>query len=200
MENADGPGYDFVMLGACAMSLGASLAAAQRDIVRSLYTRVGLARDAVTQMKDALDPDTGYKNGVAGDFGSLGVRDISAKEEVKKEDLLFPGTRQINTRAPVPYRLEEWEVVKMTFFRQITKVEVSAKDLATGFANLKISPNGVEKKVKKFDEKACAGCGAEQGLDGNGFKVCGKCGKSQYCSKECQKAHWQMAHKKECKV
>lgn len=194
IANADGPGYDLVLL-------GATLTAANKDILRTLYPRCGLMRDALSQMKEALDPHTGYKNGTPWDFGSLSMRDIHIKNEVKTEDLLFPGTGLYNTLAPVPYDDDVMASLNTMFLQQISKMEVSATDLATGFASLKLSPNTTEKKkVKVFDEKACAGCGKEIDPEKKAFMVCGKCGKCSYCSKECQKAHWIMVHKKECKV
>jgi hypothetical protein len=41
--------------------------------------------------------------------------------------------------------------------------------------------------------KTCTWCSAAPG------KLCGACGTYRYCSKGCQKAHWQIGHKSECK-
>ena len=40
----------------------------------------------------------------------------------------------------------------------------------------------------------CSQCG----LDAQS-KRCGRCGKTAYCSKECQLVHWNAGHRRECK-
>ena len=40
----------------------------------------------------------------------------------------------------------------------------------------------------------CSQCG----LDAQS-KRCGRCGKIAYCSEECQLAHWNAGHRRECK-
>ena len=47
----------------------------------------------------------------------------------------------------------------------------------------------------------CAGCGEQEPPVGQGerYQRCGKCQKCYYCSKKCQKKHWDGGHKKECK-
>ncbi|CAB1115205.1 unnamed protein product [Ectocarpus sp. CCAP 1310/34] len=42
-------------------------------------------------------------------------------------------------------------------------------------------------------------CGRRQGDVKEGFKRCGRCRTTVYCSKDCQVAHWKEKHKMECK-
>ncbi|MCJ1245451.1 hypothetical protein MMC30_002655 [Trapelia coarctata] len=47
----------------------------------------------------------------------------------------------------------------------------------------------------------CSGCGEQEAPVGQGerYQRCGKCRKCYYCSRKCQKDHWDGGHKKECK-
>ena len=44
----------------------------------------------------------------------------------------------------------------------------------------------------------CTGCGASPGEGAPAFKRCAACQAVAYCTRECQKAHWKKAHKREC--
>jgi len=46
-------------------------------------------------------------------------------------------------------------------------------------------------------EKQCASCQKKE-LPGSKFKYCSGCGMVTYCSKACQKKHWQSSHRKMC--
>jgi len=47
----------------------------------------------------------------------------------------------------------------------------------------------------------CSGCGEQEPPVGQGerYQRCGKCQKCYYCSRKCQKDHWDGGHKKNCK-
>ncbi|KAK5731415.1 hypothetical protein LTR15_001355 [Elasticomyces elasticus] len=51
----------------------------------------------------------------------------------------------------------------------------------------------------KYANDECGKCGQSEKNNGTKLLVCGKCKAMQYCSKECQRGHWQ-AHKRYCKV
>ncbi|SMY29822.1 unnamed protein product [Zymoseptoria tritici ST99CH_1A5] len=76
-----GPGYQLVMLGCCAMTLGAHLASAEKDMMRAHYRTVHFMRDAVTQIETALDPDEGYVNGIPWDFCTKAMYEGSKHSE-----------------------------------------------------------------------------------------------------------------------
>jgi hypothetical protein len=44
----------------------------------------------------------------------------------------------------------------------------------------------------------CSGCGASNPEGAPAFKRCAACQAVAYCTRECQKAHWKKAHKREC--
>ena len=44
----------------------------------------------------------------------------------------------------------------------------------------------------------CANCKKSPSKDEPPLKTCGRCNLVQYCSKECQKAHWKRTHKVQC--
>lgn len=54
--------------------------------------------------------------------------------------------------------------------------------------------------ISEFKKMVCLDCGKHEiELEkGEKLKVCSKCKKAAYCSKECQKFHWKRAHKTDC--
>jgi hypothetical protein len=55
-----------------------------------------------------------------------------------------------------------------------------------------------EQRSSGEPEGGCSSCGAEKARDGGGaLRVCGRCHKAKYCSRECQRADWK-AHKPRC--
>ena len=44
------------------------------------------------------------------------------------------------------------------------------------------------------DARVCANCQRREGAT----KTCSRCGQTTYCSRDCQKAHWEAGHAKEC--
>jgi hypothetical protein len=64
------PCYVYVLLGACAMTLGCHLSGSYVAMLKKVYTEGGLMPDALKQMKKALNGPNGYKNGEPYDFAS----------------------------------------------------------------------------------------------------------------------------------
>ena len=91
-------GYKFILLGACAMSLGCHLPESYKAMMKKHFQSVGLMRDALTQMNKALNGPNGYKDGEPYEFGSLGLHDTMAMGGPPEADLIFPN--MMNVEAP----------------------------------------------------------------------------------------------------
>ena len=172
----DRAGYSFILLGACAMSLGCQLPEATVSLMKKHYSNLGLMRIAKKQMEKALDEKTGYKNGKAWDFGSQGLRDTMESGGPPKEDRLFPNA--MNVEEP-------------------GSTATSTADLGRKLAEQLTMANAME--ATKHGPNGCGGCGAKEGKDGAELFNCGRCKKTKYCSKECQTKHWNL-HKTICKA
>jgi hypothetical protein len=211
-SHAYGPGYLLMLLGCCAMTLGAELNQQDRDIMQAHCRSVSLLRDAIKQVEEALDPDTGYVNGIPWDFMTKPFGTTTTKEE----DLAFPGTGTINCLAP-DHGLDETE---MQQFRRICMPAISRggllgepvtpDQLAKTMANLNFNPfEAIRKEPAKSLEAAgwaryfphgmCGFCGSRNGREGGALLVCNKCKDKQYCSSFCQKMAWKH-HKKTCRA
>lgn len=167
-----GPGYDFILLGACAMSLGATIPENFKASMRKVYVCVGLMETAVLQIDKALK---GYKDGVPWEFRSLDLHE-QMKLNLKKGKVNDGGVIPCNTPGPG------------TMFYN------PPKGPTEGLDQLKL--NFVE---NRYGSEACGQCGIEEGNDGSTLRECGRCHSRKYCSTDCQKAHWMAAHKKFCK-
>jgi len=102
-ESSFRPGYVVTLLGACAMSLGCTLPTEFFEHLRATYahrTRVGLMRDAVSQMSKALFGPNGYTNGTAYDFGSKGIDAMVKAGGPPFKDRYFPHPQWINVPSP----------------------------------------------------------------------------------------------------
>lgn len=94
-------GYMAVLLGACFMSLGCTIPTYFLSFMRMTYEdeKVGLMRDARTQIRKALFGPDGFVNGKPYDFGSKGLRATVDAGGAPKEDRLYDdGT--INVPSP----------------------------------------------------------------------------------------------------
>jgi hypothetical protein len=146
--------------------------------MRKHYKNVGLIRDAKKQMEKALDEDTGYVNGNAWDFGSLGLKQIlQSGEFAAEEDLIAP--HQINVQEPRP-------------------TVAAPADVGHKLAENMMMLN-MQEENKYGSLNVCGGCGAEDGKNGSELLRCGKCKERKYCGTDCQKAHWKY-HKLVCKT
>lgn len=71
-EGYDRDGYAFLLLGACAMTIGCKLTDRNLALMRKHFKNVGLMSGAVEQMANALGETGGYENnGQPHDFGEL---------------------------------------------------------------------------------------------------------------------------------
>jgi hypothetical protein len=68
--NWEGPVYEYVLLGACAMTLGCQLPDSYLAMLKLLYTEYMLFRDGREQMKKTLFGPDGFENGVPYGFES----------------------------------------------------------------------------------------------------------------------------------
>lgn len=75
IADLDSSVYILRIIGACAMSLGCTLASSFISLLKKKYTSAGLMDDAKNQMKKALFGPDGYWNGIPYEFGSLGLID-----------------------------------------------------------------------------------------------------------------------------
>jgi len=175
------PGYTVILLGACAMSLGCTLPDSFLALLKANYTKVGLMRDALTQMKKALYGPNGAKAGVPYDFGSLGLDDTMAAGGPPDEDTLYPeskygksGIKSMN--CPSPGGLPPLPPDVMAKLR---------------------AQMGTFREEGKFPDGVCNGCGAKEKKGGGALLACAKCKVKKYCGRECQTKMWKV-HKFVC--
>ncbi|KAF7194577.1 hypothetical protein HII31_04083 [Pseudocercospora fuligena] len=136
-----GPGYFMCILGACGMTLGARLSELDREAMEKYYKDCGLMRDAVKQIGDALDPDTGYVNGCPWDFVSSSHAQTVADKGAPKEDLIFPGTGMINIWAPDHGRAtSDMKNMQGHVMKWIAIKKPNVDDLAQTLASLYFDP------------------------------------------------------------
>lgn len=89
--------YDFVLLGACAMSLGCRITNAFKDVLITRYRTTQLQRDALGQMQIALgDGPNRYRDGIPHQFA--GLEELPGDRE--REDRIYPNSMLINVWAP----------------------------------------------------------------------------------------------------
>ncbi len=163
------PCYMYVLLSACAMTLGCQLPASCIAMLKKIYTEGGLMPDAQRQMHKALFGPNGFKNGEPYDFESKSLIE-AANTKVKEPDNGL-GYQVLNVANPL-------------FFK-------------TGMTNSSTSlvVKELRDQFNKPDE--CGGCGVEHRLNGKNLLTCSKCMNRKYCSSKCQKKHWKI-HKKVC--
>lgn len=164
--------YEFVLFGACAISLGCTLPASFKDQLKKMYKSVGLMRDAQKQMDKALNGLDGFKDGEPFEFDSPGLMETMMSGGPSEDDRMYPESMLMNVQSPfgLPPLSEE-------------SLQNIRNKIAEG----------------KHGEKVCGGCGAKDGVNGTILQSCAKCKKRKYCSKECQKGHWTL-HKKVCEA
>ncbi|KAG9192652.1 hypothetical protein G6011_11386 [Alternaria panax] len=86
------PCNEYVLLGACAMTLGSQLPTSYTTMLKKVYTEGGLMPAAQQQMKEALFGPDGYENGGPYDFKSKSLveeANSKPKEEPKDNGLGF---------------------------------------------------------------------------------------------------------------
>ncbi|KAK5135339.1 hypothetical protein LTR08_005443 [Meristemomyces frigidus] len=173
-------GYKYVLLGACAMTLGCTLPPTFKQSLAEKYTTVGLMRVALVQMKKALVGPDAFNSGAPYHFVSLNLE--------SEDDKLYPGSMMLNVQAPG----NPFQTPAMMAGMQETMAKIKRE---TGFGM-----GGTGKPPpKEFGTEVCGGCGAEECGDGGALVKCAKCKKQKYCGRECQKKHWK-AHKTVCEA
>jgi hypothetical protein len=162
----------YVLLGACAMTLGCQLPDAYVSMLKKVYTEGGLMRDALKQMRKALFGPDGFKNGVPYDFESKDlVETANSMDEKKSAPSSLPWIG-MNVMSP-------------------------GGIFNTGMGNSTTSLTIKELRAKHNNPEACGSCGVKIGKGGKPLLQCARCKDRKYCGAECQKKHWKI-HKKVC--
>lgn len=55
-----------------------------------------------------------------------------------------------------------------------------------------------DKAAASPEASVCANCGVQEGQHGATLSKCRKCKATLYCSRDCQRAHWDAGHKGQC--
>ena len=166
------PCYAYVLLGACAMTLGCQLPNAYVAMLRKVYAEGGLMPDAQKQMKKALFGPDGYTNGVPYDFESKSLVEEANSKPKEEEKDNGCGYQLMNVLSP------------------------------GGLFNTGMTTSLTSTVIKELRDQynkpdACGNCDAKHGPEGQALLVCSKCKKRRYCSAACQKKAWKI-HKKVC--
>lgn len=159
------PCYIYLLLGACAMTLGYQLPEPYIAMLTKVNTEGGLMPDALKQMKTALFGPDGYVNGTPYNFESKGLLETADSAERKDPKANKSGFVMMN----VPSRGELFN---------------------TGMGDSSTSAIIEELRQKKTDPASCGNCGANATLGGKSLLVCARCKDRKYCSVACQKAAW----------
>ena len=116
--------------------------------------------------------------------------------------------RSVATLTAAIYAIEECDPISMTSTRHTTDKEyLKNRDIASGcersliqFFRQRIPCSCLDKKYTalKVQPKTgpCSHC--KQMKERSALKVCSGCNREQYCSRDCQAAHWPV-HKEKCK-
>lgn len=188
------PTYVCVLLGACAMSLGCKIPEGYLSYLRAVYAhrkRVGLMRDALTQMSKALFGPDGYKNdGTPYDFGNKGLQSTIASGGPPLEDRYLPIPEWINVPSPAGILAD----AMITQAMLMGHFESYHKTLDSLHEKLEAAKGGV---VDEYGKEVCGGCGGKEGEGGKALVTCSRCKDRLYCGKACQAKDWP-EHKKDC--
>lgn len=157
------PAYILVILGACAMTLGCSLAPSFADWLSANFEEVGLMRDGLVQMRTALNG--GFNNGVPYDFGSKGLMETMDNGGPPMEDRIFPN--MMNVEAP-----------------GAMFTAAGMRDMSAHLAKARAAGDW------DTSSTVCGNCKAKENKQGGPLLTCSRCMKKKYCSKDCQKVHW----------
>jgi hypothetical protein len=167
------PGYAFVLLGACAMSLGCKLRPRIRQLLKKHFPRVELPPEADEQIEMALIGPKLYKSGEPYHFDSPGLIEtmMSASKDKNRKPNAMGG---FGMNVPVGGL---FGVPKRQSARKPEDVKLVGKGA--------------------YGADRCAGCGDKAGEAGSALRACGGCKTTMYCGKECRKQHWKL-HKDVC--
>lgn len=165
------PCYAYVLLGACAMTLGCTIPSDCLNLLKKVYTEGGLMPGALGQMRKALYGPDGFSNGVAYDFESKDIIETANSKE-DNNPMSIGGFRLLNVMGPGGL-------------------------FNTGMGNSSTSAIIKELREQHFKSDLCGGCGIRTQASGDALVQCSKCKARKYCGRECQKKHWKV-HKKVC--
>jgi hypothetical protein len=168
------PCYEYVLLGACAMTLGCQLPDRCLAMLKIVYTEFSVMPDALKQMRKALLGPDAYKNGEPYDFESKSLIETANSAPKERDD-------DSNGRGYVMMNV----IPPGGFF-------------STGVGNSAKSAVIKELRDRFHNPNVCASCSARRGKDGSELLRCAKCKDRRYCSADCQKKHWSI-HKKVCR-
>lgn len=161
--------YEFVLLGACAMTLGCNLPANYKAQLAAKYRKSGMMRDAVVQMQMALsDGHKGYKDGEPYEFTARSVVDPPSAAELREKEERDKKRGFVMLNVPAPFG----------FFPS--------------------GGTAAEARTPEYEGEMCGGCGSEGRADGKPLLLCGRCKAKKYCGKVCQAGHYKQ-HKRFCK-
>ncbi|KAF1365098.1 hypothetical protein EJ07DRAFT_161210 [Lizonia empirigonia] len=168
------PCYSYVLLGACAMTLGCHLPDSYIAMLRIVYTEGGLMPGALKQMHRALFGPEGFKNGQPYDFESKSlIETANSMDDDSEGKSNGRGFKMMNVMSP-------------------------GGIFNTGMGNSTDSIVMKELRSKLHSPDECAACSTRNGHGPTALLQCAKCKDRKYCSSECQKKHWKI-HKKVCR-
>jgi hypothetical protein len=156
------PCYVYVLLGACAMTLGCQLSDAYISMLKKVYKEGGFMPDAVQQMKKALFGPNTYKNGVPYDFNSKGLVETANSLSAAGAKPNASGIMGLNVPSP----------------GGMFGGDMGSSDTSTVITEMR------DKKNKPY---VCGGCGVERTQNGNPLQICGRCKDRRYCSTACRR-------------
>lgn len=195
------PGYAFIILGACAMTLGCKIPPQYRAQVQKYFLHIGMMECAERQIFKALNGPEGYEEGVPYEF--VEPEDVTAAHEAEmaeRERNTGPGGFvMMNVPSPHgvfagPPKNQALRTTMVSQRRSLSSARIPPSCPMTWLIFvLDLQDEG------KFGPSLCGGCGADKTDDGETLLRCGKCKKREYCSVGCQKEHWKF-HKYVCKA
>lgn len=165
------PCYEYVLLGACAMSLGCQLPKSFLDMLKIVYTEFSIMPGSLRQIRKALFGPGGFENGEPYDFES---KDI------------------IETINSTPDKPADGRA-----FSMVNVFPPGGGLFSTGVGDSAKSMVLKELRDKYHKPDVCASCSKRRGKNGGELLQCSKCKDRKYCSFDCQKKHWNV-HKKVC--
>lgn len=169
------PCYLYVLLGACAMTLGCHLPESYMAMLKKVYTEGGLMPDALKQMRKALFGPGGFKNGEPYDFESKSLVEQANANAIADDSDDKPngsGWRFMNVLSP-------------------------GGIFNTGMGDSTTSLVMKELRSKLHNPNVCAECSVRHGQGGQALLQCARCKDRKYCSIGCQKKHWKV-HRRVC--
>lgn len=167
------PCYCYVLLGACAMTLGCHLPEPYVAMLKIVYTGTTKNPKALNQLRKALFGPGGFKDGEPYDFESKSLVETANASDDSDDEPNRAGFKMLNVINPGGL-------------------------FDTGVGNSAASVILDELRDRLHDPDTCGECAAPRAQDGTTLLRCAKCKDRKYCSVKCQKKHWDI-HKKVCR-